>query len=122
MNNQTEKYYIDDDEWDILTPVLNSPKAGIALCKFENQYIYAFGGDNGKFKGNIVNEIERLDLIEEDNIKKWELLYIKHKQMVPFAYGLALLLDDSKILILGGKQNIVSLTKTYLYDLSQDTL
>ena len=34
MCNQTEKYYIEDNEWDILPPVLNQPKCGVALCKF----------------------------------------------------------------------------------------
>ena len=35
-DNQTEKYYIKEDEWDILVPTLNTPKVGIALCKFQN--------------------------------------------------------------------------------------
>ncbi len=34
MSGVTEKYYIEDDEWDLLKPVLNKPKAGAALCKF----------------------------------------------------------------------------------------
>lgn len=41
----TEKYYIEDNEWDILLPKLNTAKAGVALCKFQNTYLYAFGGD-----------------------------------------------------------------------------
>jgi len=63
----TEKYYVEDDEWDLLIPKLNSPKSGVALCKFQNSFIYAFGGDTGRSKRNIVNEIERLDLLEEEN-------------------------------------------------------
>jgi hypothetical protein len=30
----TEKYYITDDEWDVLLPKLNTPKSGISLCKY----------------------------------------------------------------------------------------
>jgi len=66
-SGSTEKYYIEDNECDVLVPKLTQPKAGVALCKFRNQYLYAFGGDTLKSKCNIVNEIERLDLLEEDN-------------------------------------------------------
>jgi hypothetical protein len=52
--------------------VLNTAKQGIALCKFRNQYLYAFGGDNGRQKGNILDDIERLDLVEEEEVLKWE--------------------------------------------------
>lgn len=34
MSDVTEKYYIEDDEWDVLPAVLTKPKAGVALCKF----------------------------------------------------------------------------------------
>lgn len=85
----TEKYYLEDNEWDIIPPVLSQPKAGVALCKFQNRYLYAIGGDNGKTQGgNIVSDIERLDLYEEEEAKTWELLFIKQKQMSsPLAYG-----------------------------------
>ncbi|TNV78924.1 hypothetical protein FGO68_gene3347 [Halteria grandinella] len=49
-------------------------------------------------------------------------MYIKHKSMSPMAFGQAMLIDDDQILIVGGKQNIVSLTKTYLYSISSDRL
>jgi hypothetical protein len=77
----TEKYYIADDEWDLLTPTLNTPKQGVALCKFQNRYLYTFGGDSGRSCGgpNILSEIERLDLYFEEELTKWEFLYLKHK-------------------------------------------
>lgn len=76
----TEKYYITDDEWDVLLPTLNTPKAGVALCKFQKRYLYAFGGDTRATSGpNIVNDIERLDLLDEEVAAKWDLLYIKLK-------------------------------------------
>lgn len=104
----TEKFYIEDDEWDVIVPKLNRPKSGVALCKFQNSFIYAFGGDNGSSKKNIVNEIERLDLAEEDNPeqKYWDLLYIKHKTLLPLAYAFASLIDDDRMILLGGRQNI----------------
>lgn len=119
----TEKYYIADDEWDVLPALLNTPKQGAALCKFQNRFIYAFGGDSGRSSGgNILSEIERLDLYYEEELTKWELLYIKQKVLSPLAFGQALLVDDHRILIVGGKQNIVSLTKTYLYDVVEGRL
>ncbi len=81
MSSKCEKYYIADDEWDILPANLNTPKQGVALCKFRNQYLYAFGGDNGRSKGNIVSDIERLDLLDEENATKWEQLFIKSKEL-----------------------------------------
>ena len=36
MSGVTEKYYIEDDEWDVLPAVLNTPKSGVALCKFQH--------------------------------------------------------------------------------------
>jgi len=42
--------------------------------------------------------------------------------MSPFAYGLATLIDDDTILIMGGKQNIISSNKTYIYDMQNDIL
>jgi hypothetical protein len=87
MSGVTEKYYIEDDEWDLLKPVLSKPKAGAALCKFQNRYLYAFGGDRSS-GGNISSDIERLDLYYEESLDKWEILYIKHKIMqTPFAYA-----------------------------------
>lgn len=35
-SGSTEKYYIEDNEWDVLVPKLTQPKAGVALCKFRN--------------------------------------------------------------------------------------
>jgi hypothetical protein len=88
MSKCTEKYYIEDNEWDVLECELNSGKAGMAVCKFRNQYLYAFGGDNGLTKGNIVSEIEKLDLYEEEEVKKWDLIYIKNKEVqAPFAFA-----------------------------------
>jgi hypothetical protein len=81
MSDKCEKYYISDDEWDVLPATLNTPKQGVALCKFRNQYLYAFGGDNGRSKGNILAEIERLDLLEEENVSKWEQMFIKNKEV-----------------------------------------
>jgi hypothetical protein len=34
MLSSTEKYYLLDDEWDVLPAQLNTPKQGVALCKF----------------------------------------------------------------------------------------
>ena len=34
MSKKTEKYYVDDNEWDLLMPELNTGKQGVALCKF----------------------------------------------------------------------------------------
>jgi Kelch motif len=101
----TEKYYITDDEWDVLPPLLNTPKSGIALTHFQNRYLYAFGGDSGRTSGqNILSDIERLDLYYEEDTTRWEQLYIKHKQSVsPFAYGAAFRCGESSILIVGGK-------------------
>lgn len=107
-----------------MIPTLNAPKTGLAVSKFQNRFLYAFGGDNGKSKNNIVSEIERLDLEEEENAdyKKWELLYIKKKKLTPFSFGLATLIDDSNILIMGGRQNIMGLKKTYIYNVDEDIL
>ena len=73
----------------MLLPVMNEPKAGVALCKFQNRYLYAFGGDTGRTTGpNIVSDIERLDLYEEETLEKWDLLYIKMKAIkAPFAFA-----------------------------------
>ncbi|CDW80193.1 kelch motif family protein [Stylonychia lemnae] len=124
MNNQTEKYYIQDDEWDVMIPTLNTPKAGLALCKFQNQFLYAFGGDNGKSKNNIVADIEKLDLEFEDDAEyiKWEQLFIKKKELRPFAFGLATLIDDDRILILGGRQNIMASNRAYIYNVNDGHL
>lgn len=123
MTDVCEKYYLTDDDWDVLPAKLNTPKAGVALCKFQNRYLYAFGGDNGRSKGNIVSEIEKLDLIEEEEVERWEMLYIRTKEVSsPFSYAAAVLIEDEKILIVGGKQNIVSSAKTYIYDGEEDTL
>lgn len=66
--------------------------------------MYAFGGDNGSIKGNIVSDIERLDLYEEEEVTKWDLIYIKQKEVTsPFAYAIALPIDDARILIVGGR-------------------
>jgi hypothetical protein len=66
--------------------------------------LYAFGGDNGATKGNIVSDIERLDLYEEEEVTKWDLIYIKQKEVTsPFAYAIALPIDDARILIVGGR-------------------
>jgi hypothetical protein len=41
--------------------------------------------------------------LDEEAVTKWDLLYIKQKQLNPVAYAMALLLDDQSILILGGR-------------------
>ena len=123
MSKCTEKYYIEDDEWDVMPCQLNQGKAGVALCKFQNRYLYAFGGDNGATKGNIVSDIERLDLYEEEEVTKWDLIYIKQKEVTsPFAYAIALPIDDARILIVGGRQNLVTSGKTYVYNGEEDSL
>eukprot|EP00347_Sterkiella_histriomuscorum_P012893 403366814 len=137
-SNQTEKYYMIDDEWEIQTPVLNSPKLGVALCKFKNRFLYAFGGDNGLVKNNIVDEIERLDLAElEDSsdsdsnsrnqrfggeVQKWELLYIKKKQWTPLCFCLATLIDDESILLIGGRKNLTESSGAYIFNAEEEIL
>ena len=52
----------------------------------------------------IVSDIERLDLYEEEEVTKWDLIYIKQKEVTsPFAYAIALPIDDARILIVGGR-------------------
>jgi hypothetical protein len=85
--------------------------------------LYAFGGDKGSTKGNIVSDIERLDLYEEEEVTKWDLIYIKQKEVTsPFAYAIALPIDDARILIVGGRQNLVASGKTYVYNGEEDSL
>jgi hypothetical protein len=51
-----------------------------------------------------VSDIERLDLYEEEEVTKWDLIYIKQKEVTsPFAYAIALPIDDARILIVGGR-------------------
>ena len=42
--------------------------------------------------------------------------------MKPFAFGQALLISDEKIMILGGKSNLVTHNRVYVYDLEKDKL
>ena len=66
-NNKTcERYSVMKNRWTMIAP-MNVGRAGAGLCSFDNKYIYAFGGRNGK--RTVLNAIECYS-IEKDIWKK----------------------------------------------------
>jgi len=79
-------------------PSLNETKCNLALSQFNEQFIYAFGGES-KLENSISSHIEQIDL--KASVPAWKLLDVKLPQKM-HSLG-ALQISDTQILLLGGK-------------------
>ena len=71
VNNQVsgdcERYDVGQDKWSLIAS-LNVSRSGVALCAFNDQYLFAFGGR--------VNQKDYIDVIEVYDAKRnvWKQL------------------------------------------------
>ena len=114
-NNKTcERYNVQKNKWAPISS-LNIGRAGAGLCTFDNEYIYAFGGRNGK--RTILNAIECYS-IKNDLWRKIE--YASKDSWIPCYMGLAHQITENEIMIFGGKSAKTQLVsrESYIYDTS----
>jgi hypothetical protein len=114
MNNKTcERYNVLKNKWAPISS-MNIGRAGSGLCTFDNAYIYAFGGRNGK--RTILNAIECYS-IENDIWRKIE--YATKDNWIPCYMGLAHQVTENEIMIFGGKSAKTQLVsrESYIYDI-----
>lgn len=117
MHNQCniscERY---DSLQNVWTPIanLNIGRAGSAVCSFDNEFIYCFGGRNGQQQ--IIPEIE----VYSVNSDKWMLLPIDISQMnlgwIPGYMALAHQITESEIIVFGGKSLNVVTKEAYVFN------
>ena len=86
------------NQWSMLEN-LNIGRAGPALCSFDNKYLYAFGGRDGR--QNVIPEIE----IYSVEFDRWEIMPPCHNQsfFTPGYMSLALQISETEIFVFGGK-------------------
>jgi kelch-like protein 10 len=95
MLSSCERYSLESQEWKVIEP-LQKAKCAFAASAVNNEYIFVFGGFDGR---------ERLNTIERYSAKdnKWVTIETKFKN--GFSNAASVSHSENKILILGGGSN-----------------
>lgn len=95
---------------------MNVGRAGAGLCSFDNKYLYAFGGRNGR--RNVLSAIECYS-VDKDIWRKVD--YAQKENWIPCYMSLAHQISESEILVFGGKSAKTQLVSRESYVFNVET-
>ena len=110
--NYCEKYSLPDNTWYEISK-MSQQKQNVSACIFNNKYIFAIGGFNKK---QYLSDIEKYDI----NHNQWEVFQIsqQYTHFLPRDLAFSHQLNDSSILIAGGKNEKGKLKDSLMFDVS----
>ena len=112
MLSSCERYSLETNEWKVIEP-LQKAKCAFAAATVSNEFIYVFGGFDGRDR---LNTIERFSC--KDN--KWSVIETRFKN--GFSNAAAVGYQENKILILGGGSNQGFTLDLQMFDTTNNSL
>ncbi|CDW89427.1 kelch motif family protein [Stylonychia lemnae] len=115
MLSSCEFYRVQQNEWSIM-PNLKVARDTCAACLFDSQWVYVFGGRVQFEKRQLTNVIERAFFSRID-VSQWEEITLQGRQriMPEFNVGMCHQVNDTELVIFGGKDTYNKQTREVLY-------